>query len=162
MSTRTWLLNNFDTQVTGSIMALPDLPLTIPAGGKLVRFQVRSTFTTGWLTGTQASQVAAFYLSQRVHFTSGAYSPRDIFKSSRGIPMAPVAVNPSGSLTDYYDCWFWGGDNEFGVDQRCSYGGPSKPAMGLTYTSFIATEDSRFTGTGNFRMATTFAALYES
>lgn len=157
-----WNQDSFDFAGSGNIISLPSLPITIPANCTLKKFLITNTYVNSHITGTQANAMASLFWKVQIHFTAGAHSGRTIFNANFGIPMVAIVVNTSGGLTNYYDCYSWGGDKEFGVDQKCSYGKNGDPAATLSLDGYVATEGfpGQPTISAALRLSATLRTLY--
>lgn len=157
-----WVHDSFDYAGSGSIQSLPTIPLAIPAHCTIRKLVVRNTYLNGHLSATQSAGLGQLFIQQVIQFTSGPYGTRVLRNTQRGCPATAVAVNTAGSLTNYYDIYFWGGDDQFGINEKCSYGSPTAAAMGIELTSLLANEGypGQLAVNPGVRFTSTFAVLF--
>lgn len=132
MTTSHWLQSRISS--TGflrniGLLALPSV--TIPAGGRLVRFVVNECAIHGTVSARGVNVVDNYTLSIAVRISSGAYSPRYIYQSLYRIPSAYTALYDPATLERIYSQWLNIGDAEVGTSRRTSYGGTGKAAFTL-------------------------------
>lgn len=134
-----------------------DLPL--PANALVKRFQLRQVNIQGYNAGVNNFYVEPLAMRQTVSFTSGFYSGRTIYQASRAVPMQSTVFLATAIPT--YNVWYFGGDNEMGFNERCSYGGQGKPASNIRF-QWIIYSNPGWPHTYNVGMNYQFAVLYYS
>ena len=164
MGAYTWTEAGFDYSGFVNAHFFSDVPLTIPAGSTLKRFLVRRVVLDGYSTSGdyRGNTPPSLYLD--VKFTAGHYLNRYIYRTCRGIPFQQSSLFDVVLGNQYYTNYYWGGDNEFGINERCSYGKVGYPAMTLSLqSSWIIDSPWGITPTASrLHLSLTFSALYYS
>jgi hypothetical protein len=130
----------------------------LPAGAIVKRFQLRNCLLGAYNEGTDHFAIRTLYMSQQVHFTSGANSGRIIYQSAKRIPFQANAFE--AVAVPVYDAWYTAGDLELGFNQRCSYGRATDVAANLQFSFFIGQERTTYPGTYVGEVFVQFAVLY--
>lgn len=145
---------------TGTPVALPNLDLNIPAGAVLKKFVVCNANFQGFIQGNDYRAVTPVHVVQQVSFTTGHYAGRILYETFRAPTIATNGFYDVLTGTQYYTTYFSGGDEVFGIDQKCSYGQLGYPAMNLRYSATISAQGWGIVPTQRFEMNTTFKALF--
>lgn len=161
MGALNWTRGSFNYDgFTGTPVTLPVIDLNIPAGAVLKKFVVCNANFQGFIQGNDYRAVTPVHVVQTVTFTTGHYAGRILYETFRCPTMAHGEFLSSLSGTQFYTTYFSGGDEVFGIDQKCSYGQLGFPAMNLRYSAVISAQGWGITPSQRFEMNTTFKALF--
>lgn len=130
MATYHWLSSRLSStafQRNVGNLALPTI--TIPAGGRLVRFIGNDFDCHGIASAAGVGSVDNYKLTINIHISSGAYSPRDIFNGIYRFNSTTVALYDSATFERVYSQWLQIADQDIRLNQKTSYGGPGKAAF---------------------------------
>lgn len=160
MPTSHWVFTSIDDTYAGDTV-LANMDIAIPATATLHRFLVRGVRITGFSQGNNPNRVVPLSLVMTVDIVSGAYSPRNIFRTSRAIPMYVTAVQTSISPDKEYTQYVLAGDNECSINEKTAYGTSSGPGFTMRLKpSIVAPPGSLPFPVG--RVAIEFRALYST
>jgi hypothetical protein len=134
--------------------------IVVPAGGRIVRFQVNQCAYQGVAQSGNFNSIPLLNMVQQIHFTAGPYSGRNVWNSTRAIPFTvmPVIISLVANFVGYYNA----GDDELSVNQKCSYGGPGKAASTIKFDCdiFADVPGTALVTPTNY-VAVNFKVLYE-
>lgn len=158
MPTETWSLTAFDIPYSGDT-TLPQLNIAVPATATMKRFLVSPCRISGFSQGVSPNRIVPLSLTHSVDIVSGEYSPRNIYRTSRRVPYQALVRQPVLGPDPEYTMYVNGGDNEFSVNQRCSYGTSSGPGFTVRCQSaIVAPPGSLAFPSGHIQIA--FRVLY--
>lgn len=140
--------------ITAPNVNLPLVNLVIPAGGQVKRHMFRASMIQGFKTSFTWSSVLPWAIAFNVTISAGQYSPRTVFSTIRDIPYTLGTFSELGVAN--YEQYFHGGDNEFGWDEKSTYGTATGP--GMTWTLTASGRSS--TSSVNLGVTGQFAVLY--
>lgn len=102
------------------------------------RFQVRGCSLVARTGSAFGDGFGPYTWTHDFDFNQGALPTRRIYHSVRGIPMTVAATGDFSLHSERYLASWWSGDEELGVNQRCSYGKSTLPTSpSITYTGGI-------------------------
>jgi hypothetical protein len=161
MGTYHWLQG--DESVVGALPIgfPPDIDLVVPAGSILKKFLVRNTSLMAVQTGAGYNTVGPIQINMLVEWIPLGVAARKIYQSSRQVPQVVTSLYDVIDAARIYSMYYNGGDNEFSVDQECSYGKKTD-----AFDSTVKFRWSLFGGVGGLTFAPAgimsyeFAALY--
>jgi hypothetical protein len=134
MTTAHWVTGG-GTVGFGAPNAVTNVDHAIPANATVKRFQVRQVNIQGYNAGVTNFYVQPLALRYVWSFTTGAYAGRELFRGSFAVPMQSTVFLATAIST--YNVWYFGGDKEMGMNQRCSFGGAGKAASNLRFSWFV-------------------------
>jgi len=154
-----WLTGSVDSSYAAGGGAFPSLSVNIPAGATMKRFLTNGIQITGVSTGAAFDFVVPMFYGVQVDITAGAYSPRNIYKTTRMLPFQAVTLYDSTTAQRIYSNYVSGGDLECAINVKCSYGLASGPGFTVTLSSGIGHAIGAL-GVVTGRMAYAFHVLY--
>lgn len=122
MGTYTWVRTSTSEAgaiTTGTHMTLT---LTIPAGSILKKYLIYGNSLQARNSAAGFDSIAPLQATQKITIGSTRIGARQIFYSVRRIPFEAVAIYDVATLERVYTQYFNAGDDELGVDEKCSYG----------------------------------------
>lgn len=133
-----WLTGSSGGGVYVSGSAMPGIVLTVPAGGRMVKW-IYNCYYAGWVsTAAGAGGVTPLQHGWAITINSTQYVNREIYWTRRLVPWFSV-VNTTGNVNAVQiQTYHGGGDLELGAEGECSYGGPGKGAITVTHGGNIA------------------------
>lgn len=136
MGTYHWVTTNHSE--FGTLPSHNAGPLTLigPVGGILKRFQVRHSSLLARATGIDYSAIAPYSWTHTWTFNETGSPTKTIFDSEVACPMEVTSFYSVSRVQEVTSAWYSGGDREFGVNQKCSYGKSTSPFSPLVnYTA---------------------------
>lgn len=137
MPTAHWVLNTFDTNYSGQ-ETFPNLDIPVPAGATMKRFVCLGTKLDGRSSGPGIQFIQPVWLHMTVSIIAGQYFGSTLFRTTRSVKVEAVGLYDSATLERIYTGYYHAGDNEFGFNQRCSYGTGNGPGFTVRLASFLS------------------------
>lgn len=158
-----WLQSQVSTfSAPGGSLSLRYPTVTIPANGRLVKILHSGISLAFKQSGSHDTDLGLWYISQQIHFTSGPYSGRTIRYQSDMVEANLMCYFQAISTIPQFTGYYQGGDERFGFNQKCSYGGAGKAASVLTPDIKLVNCGAALgTSQTNFEYNGQFQALYE-
>lgn len=122
MPTNHWLTSGVSLSGVLTSGGLPPVTLSVPAGGRVVRFQARGCYLIAERSDIGFNNVSPGVVGMNVFYQPAGSSPRQIYTTRNGVPMAVAALYDPATLQRVYSAYYAGGDRDFAVNQSCSYG----------------------------------------
>lgn len=129
-----WLQTGATSPIVSSTNAFAGVSLTIPAGGVLKKVIVYDCQMACYLTTPDERGVWPLRVSWLLTYFSTSYPSRPLHETYRGVPMEVYSYYDSALNSTQPHAVFHGGDNEFGFQVKCSYGGAGKTSATVQLT----------------------------
>lgn len=142
--------------------SLPNLDAVIPAGATLKRFQVHGTVIAGTTNGEGLGATGNFNIDQTVTIVAGQYATRELLRRRVAIPGQILPIYDVILAKRIYSQSINGGDNEFLINQRCSYGLRIGAAFTVRYAAFISVAAGFGGAVSNRTASAVFSLFYET
>jgi len=160
--TNHWVESSYDGVGWTVGTVFPNRDLVVPAGATMKRFVVTNNDYQATTNGAGLAAVGNFALRQSVDIVSGAYAPRRLLLRRCPIPKQVVGLYDPVSANRIYSELLHGGDNEFEINEKTSYGLRSGPTFTVRLSTQI-TGGLGFTGLlSNTNATVLFRVLYET
>lgn len=140
MPTAHWLQSRFSSTGFSVWNNIPLPTITIPAGGRLVRFISNGLQMRANETGVGGTAIFLYDLEVTLSITSGHYSPRQLFYGTYRFDQNVTALYDSATFQRIYSNWLQIGDQDVKINQRCSYGGNGIGSFVITPTVKVITQ----------------------
>ena len=162
MATNHWVTASYDQESWTLGTVFTRLDVDVPAGATMKRYQVVGNDYQATNNGVNLTALGNFSLRQSVEFTLGDYGNRQLAEWRRAIPKQVVGLYDPVSANRIYSAMLHGGDNEFLINERATYG--KRDGGGFRISLFTSiTGGFGFTGfLANNSGSAIFRVLYET
>jgi hypothetical protein len=143
-----WLTIGGGNGVWSNAAAFNTNTVAIPAGATIKRILVSKNKWQGKAQTTTEPPPESLNLNQTLELDSGFYGTRDIWTASHTFRYTGFGVYNVNALRTTYSAIYGGGDEEFGINHACEYGGPGKNVGNLNYIWIVAGATAMASGTG--------------
>lgn len=128
MPTSHWVFSSVDSSSVGPFF-VRNLDVVIPAGATMKRFILKGTRLTGKHSLADFEKVNLIYQTSTVDVIAGQYNGRNLYRTTRSVPMEVAAVYDSATFERVYTSYYHAGDLELGFNVKCSFGTASGPGF---------------------------------
>lgn len=128
MPTSHWVFSSVDSSSVGPFY-VRNLDVAVPAGATMKRFLLNNCSVTSRHSEEGFQQINMLYQQTTVEVISGQYNGRELYRQTVRVPMEIAAFFDSSNFQRIYSAYYYAGDRELGINEKCSYGTRDGPGF---------------------------------